>query len=86
MLNKILSSEETVKLIKDGDTVAIAEFVGNGHPKELTLELEKGLLKEGKPENLTIVGAAGKPNPEIGLTCNVGGSSASAVVTILERR
>lgn len=57
---KIMTSEEAVKLIKNGATVAIAGFVGCGHPEELTLALEKRFLETGEPTSLTIVGAAGQ--------------------------
>ncbi len=59
-MSKILTSKEAVKLIKNGDTVAIGGFVGSGHPEELTSALEKRFLETDKPIGLTIVGAAGQ--------------------------
>ena len=60
MSGKILSVENAIGLIKDGDTVAIGGFVGNAHPEELTSSIERIFLEKGIPRNLTIVGAAGQ--------------------------
>lgn len=59
-MGKIKNIEEALKMIKDGDTIAIEGFVGSGHPEEITLEMEKKFLKEGKPKNLTLVYSAGQ--------------------------
>jgi propionate CoA-transferase len=60
MSGKIVDVQEALKLIKDGDTVAIGGFVGMGHPEDLTSALEKTFLETGAPVNLTVVGAAGQ--------------------------
>ncbi len=60
MSGKIMSVEQAIGLIKDGDTVAVGGFVGNAHPEELTSGIERIFLEKGRPKNLTIVGAAGQ--------------------------
>ena len=60
MSGKIMSVKDALRLIRDGDTVAVGGFVGNAHPEELTSELEKIFLDTSSPKNLTIVGAAGQ--------------------------
>jgi len=60
MSGKVVDVQEAIGLIKDGDTVAIGGFVGNGHPEDLTSALEEKFVETGSPVNLTIVGAAGQ--------------------------
>jgi len=60
MKSKIVDVNEAIKLIKDGDTVATGGFVGNGHSEELTSALEKRFLRTGKPQDLTLIYAAGQ--------------------------
>jgi propionate CoA-transferase len=60
MKSKVISKEQAVSLIKDGDTVAVGGFIGAGHPEEITLEIEKKYLETQSPKNLTLVYAAGQ--------------------------
>lgn len=60
MATKLYTAQDAVRLIKDGDTVAYGAFVGNGHPEELSIALEKRFLQTGEPKNLTLVFAAGQ--------------------------
>ena len=57
---KIVSAQEAVHLIREGDTVATGGFVGIGFAEELAIALEERFLAEGGPKNLTLVYAAGQ--------------------------
>jgi propionate CoA-transferase len=57
---KVVSAEEAVRVIRDGDTVATGGFVGIGFAEELAIALETYFLKNGKPRNLTLLYAAGQ--------------------------
>src|SRR6476659_7645090 len=58
MNNKIVSAQEAIAIVRDGDTIAFSGFVGTGTPDELILELEKRFLETGHPKDLTLVFAA----------------------------
>ena len=57
---KIISAEEAVRLIRDGDTVATGGFVGTGFAEEIAVKLEEQFLKTGRPTGLTLIYAAGQ--------------------------
>ena len=59
-IGKIVSAEEAVRVIRDGDTVATGGFVGIGFPEEIAIRLEEYFLKNHSPKNLTLVYAAGQ--------------------------
>ena len=58
--NKVVSAETAVRAIADGSTVATGGFVGTGFPEEVAIALEKYFLQEQRPQNLTVVYAAGQ--------------------------
>ncbi|HNI72325.1 MAG TPA: malonate decarboxylase subunit alpha, partial [Accumulibacter sp.] len=65
---KIVSAQEAVRLIRDGDTLATGGFVGIGFPENIAVALEKLYLESdsgelpglGAPRNLTVVYAGGQ--------------------------
>lgn len=58
MKDKVVSAEDAVALIQDGDTLCLSGFVGTGTPEELIIALEKRFLNTGSPRDLTLVFAA----------------------------
>ncbi len=60
MNSKTVSCEDAVALLRDGDTLCNAGFVGNGTPDALLAGLERRFLETGKPRNLTLLFAAGQ--------------------------
>lgn len=57
---KLVSAEEAVRIIRDGDTVASGGFVGAGFAEEIAIRLESYFLRTGSPKNLTLLYAAGQ--------------------------
>jgi propionate CoA-transferase len=56
----LISTEQAVSLIKDGDKVVVGGFVGSGHPEALTSALEKRFRQEQQPKNLELYFVAGQ--------------------------
>ena len=57
---KIVSADEAVRVIRNGDTVATGGFVGTGFPEEIAVALEHFYLQHKRPRDLTLVYAAGQ--------------------------
>lgn len=55
---KILTAEQAVDLVKDGDTLVTSGFVGNCNPEALNKAIEKKFLETGAPKDLTLFYAA----------------------------
>ncbi len=70
MATKIMTANEAVKLIKDGDTVAVNAFVGLGHPEELLVALENRYLETGEPKDLTVFHVDGAGLRDLPNFCN----------------
>ena len=56
--NKIVSTDEAIAIIRDGDTVAFSGFVGSGTPEELIAALEQRFVETASPRDLTLLFAA----------------------------
>ncbi|MGF1562780.1 MAG: acyl CoA:acetate/3-ketoacid CoA transferase [Geminicoccaceae bacterium] len=60
MKHKIVSADDAIAVIQDGDCIATSGFVGIGTPDELLAALERRFLDCKQPRNLTLVFAAGQ--------------------------
>jgi propionate CoA-transferase len=60
MKNKVVSAQEAVRLIRDGDTVATDGFVGIGFAEEIAIALAQRFRETGAPRDLTLLYAAGQ--------------------------
>jgi propionate CoA-transferase len=58
MRTKIVTADEAVAIIRAGDMVSVAGFVGIGTPDELLIALERRFLQSGEPAGLGLVFAA----------------------------
>ncbi|MFQ5775111.1 MAG: acyl CoA:acetate/3-ketoacid CoA transferase [Kiloniellaceae bacterium] len=57
---KVISAEDAIALVRDGDVLATAGYGGNGTPDQLFVALEQRFLATGTPTNLTLVYAGGQ--------------------------
>jgi propionate CoA-transferase len=57
---KVVSAEDAVRLVHDGDMLATGGFVGIGFPENLAVALEKRFVQTGAPRRLGLVYAAGQ--------------------------
>ena len=53
--DNIVTADEAIALIQDGDAVSCSGFVGIGTPEDLITALERRFLKDGGPLDLTMV-------------------------------
>jgi propionate CoA-transferase len=58
---KVISADDAVRLVRDGDTIATGGFVGIGFAEGIAVALEERFVAEqGHPADLTLVYAAGQ--------------------------
>jgi propionate CoA-transferase len=62
--DKVVTAQEAVALIRDGDTVVAEGFAGQCFAEELTLALEARFLQSGAPRDLTLAFAVAQGNRE----------------------
>lgn len=56
---KVVTAEEAVRVIHNGDTIVVGGFVGTGVPEEILRALENQFISSATPNNLTLVYTAG---------------------------
>jgi len=66
MRNKIVSADEAIALVQDGNTLCCNGFVQSGVPEALLEALERRFLETGSPRNLTLIAAAGQSDGKRG--------------------
>jgi len=60
MRSKIVTADQAIALIRDGDTLTAPGFVQTGYAEALLSALERRFLETGTPRNLTVFAAAGQ--------------------------
>ena len=58
MKHKLVTADQALALVRDGDTIAFSGFVGTGTPEALIGALERRFSQSGGPKDLTFVFAA----------------------------
>jgi propionate CoA-transferase len=61
---KVISEEEAIALIQDGDVLATTGYVGHGTPDQLYVDLEERFLRTGTPTDLTLIHSTGQGDGE----------------------
>jgi propionate CoA-transferase len=59
-LKKVISAQDAIAIVHNGDVLATSGYGGNGTADGLMIALEKRFLESGSPENLTLVFAGGQ--------------------------
>ncbi|AYF54626.1 3-oxoacid CoA-transferase [Clostridium botulinum C] len=59
---KVLTADEAVKIVNDGDTLTTSGFVSSSCPEALNKAMEKRFLETGSPKNITLMYASSQGN------------------------
>ena len=59
-MSKLMSLQDAIGLIKDGDCIATSGIAMAGFPEEVVAGIEKSFLETGAPKNLNGIFAAGQ--------------------------
>jgi propionate CoA-transferase len=62
LARNVISAEEAVKLIRDGDTIATSGFGGYGQPEDMCYHIGEAFKSTGHPRGLTLVHSSGQCN------------------------
>ena len=55
MAGKIMTAEEAVRFVEDGNTLSVCGIIGSLVPEKVLAALEKRFLETGSPQGLTAV-------------------------------
>lgn len=58
--NKVVTAQEAVEIVQNGDVIGLGGFVGSGFAEEVARALEERFLSSGAPVDLTLYFAAGQ--------------------------
>lgn len=56
---KLVTAQEAIRLIRDGDNIVVSGFVATGIPEDLLICLEEHFITHASPRNLTLIYTAG---------------------------
>lgn len=59
-VGKVISTEDAIALVRDGDVLATTGYGGNGTPDQLFVALERRFLETESPRDLTLMYAGGQ--------------------------
>jgi propionate CoA-transferase len=57
-MKKIITAQEAMQYIENGDTLCVCGFVGSAIPEEILATLETHFLETGSPKNMTLIHSA----------------------------
>lgn len=58
-MGKVMTAEEAVSLVKNGDCICVNSFVGLSYPGEIYMALNNRYVRNGEPKDITFISSAG---------------------------